>query len=831
MNHPPKAAPHRRAHLLAAAGLLHDAGKVGEPADIALHPTIANLEQQICRSDPQGRAQYRHVLFSAQLMHEAEEQGCNFGGLDFRELFHLVAYHHQQFPDDLDDCLLKKADWLASGHDRRTAETTDAKAQVVTGLWPILASLSWPDPQATANSAGARQVLPTRTLSFAQTAFLPVPAQDRAAYCEGCRSVWTELQRACGGTFRDPADYVGHLSALAQRTLQAIPASRAWGQQADVALYDHVHIVAALAACLAVLHDPTGVTAGVREPNRIEGRYRLVGLGLGGIQRFIFRCEPPLDAAPGETAERGMARLLRARSFYVSLLTTLAAQRLLDATGLPVVNLMFDGGGRSILLLPDDETTMARVQEALDYMDRWFASRLAGDLRLDVAVSPRLADADFTQEAFGATIRQAHRELAEARLRLPEMGLSGPEGWADDGWREDQPSLPVDRAEFRDALEGVGRALPKARFLSLDAENEGGIASVLDIFGYKVRLHDGRPDRAERCFALGLGHLEPTTPLLLAACQVPVAEADDVARLAAGSGNGNGRSEELPERPGEILTFGQLARLAEDEQREPLGHGMLGALKADVDRLGMLLGYGLGEAVSLGRFASVARILDQFFKGFLGEQLAEHYRHVYTIFAGGDDLFLIGPWYDLARLLAGLHGWFRRITCNSTNITLSAGLVFSQPTTPVRHLAWLAGEALEQAKETGRDRVTFASTTMTWPQYHAALELHRLMRDLASPEGGDTRPVLRSAMVYRFLQYANMAISSARLGATARLPDLKWRAQLSYDLKRNLPAPGDAYSALGRLHRTLADIHSAEEAAVLRTAATLTLYFLRGGKS
>lgn len=321
MRCPPRTEPHRRAHLLAAAGLLHDVGKAGEPAEVELHPTIANLEQQICPSGRSGSPQYRHVLYTAQLLHEAQELGCDFGGLDRADLFRLAAYHHQRYPDTLDDCLLKKADWLASGHDRREVESGDATASVVTGLWPILASLAWPHQASTPKPAAERQVVPTCPLSFEEATFLPRSAQDRSTYRQGCREVWAKLREGIAACAHNMTDYVDRMAALAQATLNAIPASRSFGQQADVALCDHSHVVAAFAACLAILHDPAGPNGGVRDPNKVEGRYRLLGLGLGRIQQFILRSVPPLDEAPGETAEKGMARRLRARSFYISLLT------------------------------------------------------------------------------------------------------------------------------------------------------------------------------------------------------------------------------------------------------------------------------------------------------------------------------------------------------------------------------------------------------------------------------------------------------------------------------------------------------------------------------
>lgn len=73
-----------------------------------------------------------------------------------------------------------------------------------------------------------------------------------------------------------------------------------------------------------------------------------------------------------------------------------------------------------------------------------------------------------------------------------------------------------------------------------------------------------------------------------------------------------------------------------------------------------------------------------------------------------------------------------------------------------------------------------------------------------------------------------MARRRLRPNEQPKLTDLKWRAQMSYDLKRNLPAPDSADSPLGRLHRALMAIRSVDDAGVLHTAATLTLYFMRG---
>jgi len=393
-------------------------------------------------------------------------------------------------------------------------------------------------------------------------------------------------------------------------------------------------------------------------------------------------------------------------------------------------------------------------------------------------------------------------------------------------WRK---RLPVDRTEFLHDMEQLGRQLPKARFLTLDGSDHHRIGPVLEVFGCQVRLHTELPPVPAGCFALRLEpELPLTIPLWLAAGYVPLATPKDIERLAEAIARQDRPPAETVQQPDDVLTFNDLALLAEDEQGQPLSHDMLAALKADVDRLGMLLSYGLGENISFGRYASVARTLDQFFKGFLQEQLRRRYRHIYTVFAGGDDLFLIGPWYDLVRLAEDLHGWFSRLTCQNPDVTFSAGLVFSRPGTPVRHLAWLAEHALEAAKTAGRNRITVASNTITWPQYSQALTLHRLMRSLSVAEPRGRAAPLNSSLVYRLLQYARMAQGSTCPNQSPGPTDLKWRAQMSYDLRRNLPLQEPADPRLLQLHQMLLNIRCPDDAAVLHIAAMLTLYLMRG---
>ena len=67
-------------------------------------------------------------------------------------------------------------------------------------------------------------------------------------------------------------------------------------------------------------------------------------------------------------------------------------------------------------------------------------------------------------------------------------------------------------------------------------------------------------------------------------------------------------------------------------------------------------------------------MLDLFFTGYLQSDCAGNYPQTYTVYAGGDDLLLIGPWRQMIVLATDLREQFRRYVGGNSNITLSAGL-------------------------------------------------------------------------------------------------------------------------------------------------------------
>ena len=73
----------------------------------------------------------------------------------------------------------------------------------------------------------------------------------------------------------------------------------------------------------------------------------------------------------------------------------------------------------------------------------------------------------------------------------------------------------------------------------------------------------------------------------------------------------------------------------------------LGYLRMDVDDLGT----GIQTHIhSWARYVAVSRSLDLFFKGHLESlrSLPQFRAHIVVVYAGGDDIFAVGRWQELA---------------------------------------------------------------------------------------------------------------------------------------------------------------------------------------
>jgi len=240
-------------------------------------------------------------------------------------------------------------------------------------------------------------------------------------------------------------------------------------------------------------------------------------------------------------------------------------------------------------------------------------------------------------------------------------------------------------------------------------------------------------------------------------------------------------------------TFLHIAKKAlnfTDKPREFNGVEAIGVLKADIDNLGLVFSQGIREErQTLSRLATLSRQINSFFTIYLPYFLStdDRFKDIYTVFAGGDDLFLIGPWNRIIEFSALLNEKFKAYTCSNGDITLSAGISINKPNEPVLSLADKAENALHESKsKEKKNSITAFRETVTWDDFN---ELNKIKETI---EYWLNEGIVNNAMLFRLNELVEMVKQEKEIRKakySIHMEDmecLKWRARLKYSVARNV---------------------------------------------
>jgi CRISPR-associated protein Csm1 len=214
------------------------------------------------------------------------------------------------------------------------------------------------------------------------------------------------------------------------------------------------------------------------------------------------------------------------------------------------------------------------------------------------------------------------------------------------------------------------------------------------------------------------------------------------------------------------------------------GKSFLAAFKADVDNLGFVFSIGLGERLSISRFCTLSRMLNHFFSDYLIHFIEEQYPDMYVVFAGGDDLFVLGPWYQTLHFAREMRQKFTKYVCSNPDLTLCAGINISKSRLPVRTIADNAEYILdEMAKKhvsssgKEKDAVSVFDVTTGWENFDALLHKGDWLESLVL-DGKMSR-----GLAYRMLTYAAEHKALTRDGDIAKG---MYKSHMCYDFARNI---------------------------------------------
>ncbi len=783
---------------LVLAGLAHDVGKFmqrahdeGELAQVS--PTSAEAESTFCPVTPDGRYTHRHVLWTDAFFEWLRGRVGVPPDIDLALAQKLACSHHR--PEAAGDhealaWILTEADRLSAGMDRRRDED-DPEVRHRARRQPMRSPLAAVDI-----GRGEPQVHYHRVtgLSPEPDALYPVPGAEELAkeLPRQYQALWRRFVDAVAGLRQvsEGRHFLEGFQSLLERFTWAVPSSTV--DTPDISLYDHAHTTAAIAACLWRYHG-AGLTA-ERVRDRSVRAYRLLAGDLSGIQRTLFTL--------AQQGARGAARVLRARSFLLGAVVDAAALLALRALELPRVCRVQSAGGRFVLLVPALDGLEERVQELQAQINRWLLERYLGGLGLNLALTPAFSGNDFVGERFLEVLDALGEAVEEAKQR-PLRGVGTgpiPLRFSDHG--------PCRVCEVRPAAAGtdhlcepcaeeerIGQRLPRARYVVYGPRE----AVVEPLQG--VPLPGGAGLAVVRELPRDLSAfwrvegLDPGQSGALSwravATHVPLWDPGEMDDPRYRVRDVRGEDPEPP-RPGTIKTFHHLACDALERVNGSLrGRALLAVLKADVDFLGFVFARGVPrERQSLSRFAGLSRMMDFFFSAHLPWVLENDpaFRNTYTVYAGGDDLLLIGPWRQTTELALELRRAFDRYSGRNPNLTLSAAVRLVPPNASVVRAVLDAEEGLEEAKDRGRDRVWMFGRVLPWTQADQARA--RADRWVQWVDGGKTT----RGFLQRLQTYLDM-----RERAEKDPTQAAWRARLAYDVARNFKSKTLRAEVLGQV--------------------------------
>lgn len=569
--------------------------------------------------------------------------------------------------------------------------------------------------------------------------------------------------------FCSTEDAINRIYFLLWKFTWCVP-SAVYKTEPDISLFDHLKTTAAIAGCLYRYEKEFAV-----KPTRDTETFWLVGGDVSGIQNYIMSVL---------TQQGKVARRLRARSFIIQIISEVYSHLILHRFGLPFCNMLSSAGGNFYILVPALKDTEERLQRIEKEVNEWLYTRFRGELYLPISYvrfSGKELIGHGSNKGFGDILNRLKEESLKKKYNAYHTVIIENGGWRSEKMLMDEV-VEGDEAicegchkhHVEDVEERlctlcmadirIGRRLPKSTYIAFYRNKNLGDANAIvagDDRYYFELLTQKREDK-DAYLLLALNDTEAGYGFKYMANHIPSVE--DTGCDLEIHGHEDRNTPAL---------FDCIAELSE-------GDRLIGYLKADVDNMGKIFREGIKD-FSISRFCALSRMVELFFSGYIQKQLASHYRDLYTVFSGGDDFFIIGPWNRVIDFARRMRKEFKRFTGENTDFCFSAGVYLAKPHEPVSFCAESSELYLKKAK-IDKDSITIFDKPVKWH------ELDIIIDDAQRLIHWYHAGVLSRGLMYKFREYGLMAEKSGILEDSDNIDTkhLKFVPLLAYDINRNL---------------------------------------------
>lgn len=514
---------------------------------------------------------------------------------------------------------------------------------------------------------------------------------------------------------------INQLLQIIEEGFSYVPSSTNRAEVCDISLYVHSKITSAVASCMKLYFDEQQIQDYKKycfnsgsKIFRNEKIYLLISGDISGIQDFIYTIP-----------SKGALKTLRGRSLYIDLLLEEFIDEYLEQIGLSRANVLYSGGGHFYILAPNIEDTKKAIDKLQAKMNRWLMENIGINLYLSIGTAECSANNLMKSEAQGNLFAIVNKKLKDDKtIRYSKdedfleyiFNVEKEEDTAkkecnichnlvDKLWKYNSDEEIA--CEFCLNLYKLGQDILTQDLVFVISEEkiDGGIkifSKDKDLYMYAVNIEDIDMFKGK---------------ILRIYSKNNLLENDLAVRLYLADYSAKNENDE-------VMTFDDLAK---SSCKTDKGIKRLGVLRLDVDDLGIAFSSGFVSDkekiednlryATLSRYADLSKDISMFFKVAINKICAgdltgcvdfeerafnifgiakAQKRKVNIIYAGGDDLFLVGAWDEVLEVAIDINRAFKQFT--NGKLTLSAGMAMFSPTYPISKMAEIAGLLVQMSK-------------------------------------------------------------------------------------------------------------------------------------
>ncbi|MER0439747.1 type III-A CRISPR-associated protein Cas10/Csm1 [Emticicia sp. W12TSBA100-4] len=737
------------------AALLHDIGKFYQRADKSGVQSSEQIdyfhkkfESVICPTRD-GRYTHKHVIWTAQFFNDFKdifENNIDAFGKDggiSKQTVRWASAHHNPNATSLEECVVQLADHCSSGVDRTESKGLEDEAVE----YDYEVSLGWDKFKEVRMKSIFENLLDNNTDKFKlpisdvelTKAFFPKSKFDTNGQIEYA-NLWKKFKEELSNIpKKDIKQLTDSILYLLEKYTVTIPSSTQ--HLPDVSLYEHSRSTAAYALCLYdYLKENNSIKCQIQTD---EEPFLLIGGDLSGIQPYIY-----------DIVGKGAAKNLKGRSFYLQLIVEVIVSHILEELNLYRTNIVYSSGGGFYILAPNTNFVKEKIPnliaaisakirqehgtklylaidtQAIKKSDVFNGSinTLWSELtkKLSARKQNRFAEFIEIQEGFDFFF-----EPTEAGGETKRDAITGEEFKDCDGLFPFQPENDEVQKQFvkKTTFEQIrlGKILRENIIYQVITKTpisywENGYEfngqpthfyfQPLELGKYYYFLSEEDLDNLKRKIK---GSVDNATIL-----KVNNTQFSDFQLTGNGVVNGftfYGGNDLPRNKDDEALYFDNLAG------DENVSFKRLGILRMDVDRLGLIFKDGFPDNKrTFSQYSTLSRSLDFFFKGYINtiwKENEDFKSNTFILYAGGDDLFIVGKWDIALAFSQQIQNDFLAWTCENPMMGISGGMAIVGGRYPIAKAATQSDEEEKRAKNhsfENRDKnaISFLGMPFAW---------------------------------------------------------------------------------------------------------------------